>query len=47
MCNTLKQAGKQFDYQIVEQLLKDSPFDGDVDVQQLVDQFNDMLHTLH
>lgn len=47
MCNALKQAGKQFDNQIVEQLLKDSPFDGDVDVQQLVDQFNDMLHTLH
>jgi hypothetical protein len=46
-CKTLKQSGKQFDNQIVEQLLKDSPFDEDVDVKQLVDQFNDMLHTLH
>lgn len=47
MCKTLKQSGKQFNNQIVEQLLEDSPFDDNVDVQQLVDQFNDMLHTLH
>lgn len=47
MCIILKQASKQFDNQIVEQLLRDSPFDCDVDVQQLVDQFNDLLHTLH
>lgn len=46
MCNTLKQADKLFDTQIVEQMLIDSPFDN-VDVQQLVDQFNDMLHTPH
>lgn len=45
--NALKQSGKQFDSRIVEQLLKDSPFENDIDVQQLVDQFNDMLHTLH
>lgn len=46
-CKNLKQSGRQFDNQVVERLLKDSPFDDDVDVQQLVDQFNDMLHTLH
>ena len=39
--------GKRFDHQIIKNMLKSSPFRSCVNIQVLVDQFNDMLDTRH
>lgn len=44
-CNLLKSVGESFDYATVEEMLKKCPV-SDVDLQQVVDQFNYMLQNL-
>lgn len=45
-CKQLKDDGNIFTNDVVNSLLFDCPIDNNVDVRQLVEQFNGMLHSL-